>query len=90
MRPPDRFFSTMEKRGLRLRALLVFAPMNILPFVRPLVSGLPVIALILFAASALAEDQFTGTWRITDAQTLTGRSYGGSVRIASIGGVYEL
>lgn len=64
--------------------------MNIFPFVKPLASGLPAIALILFATTALGEDQFTGTWRITDAQTLNGRSYSGSVRIASIGAVYEL
>ncbi|MGZ5004061.1 MAG: hypothetical protein ACXWG7_00900 [Chthoniobacterales bacterium] len=47
-------------------------------------------ALIVSALSAAADDSFSGTWKITDAQTLAGKSYTGTVRIASIGAVYEL
>ena len=49
------------------------------------------LTLIFFAASALAEDSFSGTWKISDARTLAGKAYTGTVRIASMGGpVYEL
>jgi len=49
-------------------------------------------AFILIASglAVVAEDSFSGTWKITDAQTLTGEPYTGTVRIASIGKVYEL
>ncbi len=48
------------------------------------------LTLIFLAANALAEDSFSGTWKITDARTLAGKAYTGTVRIASIGAVYEL
>lgn len=51
---------------------------------------LPAVAFLFLAAAALAADPFTGTWKISNAQTLTGRRYSGSVRIASLGGVYEV
>ena len=41
-------------------------------------------------ASASADDSFSGSWKIADAQTLTGKAYTGTVRIAKIGAVYEL
>ncbi len=46
--------------------------------------------LSLFCSSSLAEDSFSGTWKITEARTLAGRPYSGTVRIAKIGAVYEL
>ena len=46
--------------------------------------------LLITTAGASAGDSFSGTWKITEARTLTGRPYTGTVRIASIGAVYEL
>ena len=51
---------------------------------------LGVLLAALAAATTLAADPFTGTWQIRDAKTLTGQIYGGTVRIASIGAVYEV
>ncbi len=52
--------------------------------------GLGCAVLLLSVFSATADDPFSGTWTITDARTLGGEPYSGTVRIASIGAVYEL
>ena len=53
--------------------------------------GLAIVAgLMIGAGMARADDPFSGTWKITNGQTLDGKSYTGTVRIASIGKVYEL
>ena len=65
--------------------------MNILPPNRlRLVRRLVFTSLVCFVTTSLAEDPFSGTWKITDAKTLAGKAYTGTVRIASIGKVYEL
>lgn len=51
-------------------------------------SGLAI--LFLCVASSLAQDSFSGTWKITDARTLAGKAYTGTVRISTIGAVHEL
>jgi len=48
------------------------------------------LAALTAATTTLASDPFTGTWKISDATTLTGRAYNGTVRISSIGAVYEV
>jgi len=52
--------------------------------------GLAFTSLLFLVSSSLAEDSFSGTWKITEGSTLSGRAYTGTVRIASIGAVYEL
>jgi len=47
-------------------------------------------ALTGVTTATFAADPFTGTWKISDAATLSGKSYSGTVRIAGIGAVYEL
>jgi hypothetical protein len=55
-----------------------------------LAAALALVLTLFSSAHVLAEDAFSGTWKITDAHTLGGKPYTGTVRIASIGAVYEL
>jgi len=65
--------------------------MNIPPLNRlRLIVCLAWAGLIISVTPSLAEDSFSGRWKITDARTLAGKAYTGTVRIASIGAVYEL
>jgi hypothetical protein len=53
-------------------------------------SLLAVAALLLPVAGLRADDAFAGTWNITDAKTLDGKPYTGTVRITKSGPAYKL
>ena len=73
MRSPESASQPQEKHGLSRELLVNPFSVNTLQNSRRLRDSLSAIALIFFAATAFAEDPFTGTWKISDARTLTGK-----------------